>query len=152
MSGVSDELQIFELFQNWQRTAANTSLKVASSLGYHSAWRIGKLSGKSALANTTTRLKRPNKQGVVRSMARSDHWRWVSKPRWARTSSKVTSMFQRAMNHWSICSAETSGSEQKTAAGLMVCLGQRTSTQRIGMGVCPRRYQSETSLVSSIVF
>jgi hypothetical protein len=73
--GVSDELQIFEPFQNWQRTAANTSLKVASFLGYHSAWRTGKVSGKSALANTTTKLKRPNKQGVVRSMARLDHWR-----------------------------------------------------------------------------
>lgn len=27
----------------------------------------------------------------MRAIARSDHWRWVSTPRWARTSRKVTS-------------------------------------------------------------
>jgi hypothetical protein len=29
---------------------------------------------------------------VVRSMAMSDHCRWVSTPRWRRTSANVTSM------------------------------------------------------------
>jgi hypothetical protein len=33
----------------------------------------------------------------VRSMARSDHCRWVSTPRWARLSSKVVSKLQRFM-------------------------------------------------------
>ena len=41
---------------------------------------------------SATRLKMPHKRGVVRSMARSDHCRWVSKPRRARNSSKVISM------------------------------------------------------------
>ena len=40
----------------------------------------------------------PSKQGVVRAMARSDHWRWVSTPRWSRTSRKVTSTCQRWTN------------------------------------------------------
>src|SRR5260370_29182637 len=34
--------------------------------------------------------------GVVRSMARSDHWRCVSIPKWARHSSNVVSKLQRA--------------------------------------------------------
>jgi len=36
----------------------------------------------------TTRLNNPNRQGVVRTMARVLHCRCVSRPRWARTSQK----------------------------------------------------------------
>jgi len=32
-------------------------------------------------------------------MARADHWRWVSTPRWRRVSSKVTSSDQRQQNN-----------------------------------------------------
>ncbi len=39
--------------------------------------------------------ERPSRAGVVRAMAAADHWRWVSTPRWARTSWKVTSTCQR---------------------------------------------------------
>ena len=42
------------------------------------------------------------RSGVVRAIARSDHWRWVSRPRWARASWKVTSNCQRNTNHWII--------------------------------------------------
>jgi hypothetical protein len=33
-----------------------------------------------------TNKNRPNKAGIVRAMAQSDHWRWVSTPRWSLTS------------------------------------------------------------------
>src|SRR5258708_27007381 len=47
-------------------------------------------SGWNACPKRATRLKRPKSKGVERSRARSDHWRCVSMPRWARLSSKVT--------------------------------------------------------------
>src|SRR5208337_3189805 len=45
------------------------------------------------------RENRPSRAGVVRAMARSDHWRWVSTPRCSRVSSKVVSMDQRWTYH-----------------------------------------------------
>jgi hypothetical protein len=39
----------------------------------------------------------------VRTIALSDPWRWVSTPRWLRTSRKVTSGCQRWTNQWTIC-------------------------------------------------
>jgi hypothetical protein len=36
------------------------------------------------LAQSVTMQNRPSKMGVVRRIALSDHWRWVSVPRWAR--------------------------------------------------------------------
>ena len=41
-------------------------------------------------------------------MAKSDHCLWVSTPKWARTSSKVTSTFQRSMYRLSRSSASIS--------------------------------------------
>ena len=35
--------------------------------------------------------ERPSRAGVVRAMAFADPWRWVSTPRWARTSWNATS-------------------------------------------------------------
>jgi hypothetical protein len=46
---------------------------------------------------------RPNKAGVVRAMARTCHWRYVSIPRCARASSHVTSIAQRRIHQLSIC-------------------------------------------------
>src|SRR5215217_3917006 len=40
----------------------------------------------------------PSKAGVVRSIAKSDHWRCVSNPRCLRTSWKVTSNCQHITN------------------------------------------------------
>jgi len=94
-------------------TAANASLKVASCLQYQRVSRRGKRCGCKVFAINTTRLNRPNRQGVVRSIARSDHWRWVSKPSCARISANRTSMFQRFTNQPMICSAVAVGSEQK---------------------------------------
>ena len=107
------------------------------------------------IAISATKLKIPHRHGVVRSIARSDHWRWVSKPRKARSSSNVISIFQRAMYSWMIRSALSVGSELKSPVGLNcsflgVSAGQRTKTQRTGTGrlvapMMPRgRYPSHT--------
>ena len=47
-----------------------------------------------------TKEKVANSKGVVRAIAKGDHWRWVSTPRWRRASSKVTSMDQRKTKSW----------------------------------------------------
>ena len=101
------------------------------------------LMGVAKMAMSATRLKMPHRHGVVRSIARSDHWRWVSKPNRARNSSKVISIFQRAINSWMMRSALSVGSEQKSPVGLNcsffgVSTGQRTKTQRRGAGSWPR--------------
>ena len=47
--------------------------------------------------------------GVVRAMARSDHCRWVSTPRWARVSWNVTSSCQRHLRddrYYETCARE----------------------------------------------
>ena len=65
----------------------------------------------SCFPSRTTRENKPSRQGVVRAMARFDpsqapsrlrpsgriasRWRWVSTPRWSRTSRNVTSICQR---------------------------------------------------------
>ena len=48
----------------------------------------------NAWAARVVQEKSPSRAGVVRAMARSDHWRCVSTPRWVRTSWKVTSSCQ----------------------------------------------------------
>src|SRR5208282_5213329 len=75
--------------QSTRRTAAMASLNVGSCLRYHAA-----AFGRSAEAVSRTKLSahtvisenNPSKAGVVRRIARSDHWRCVSTPRCARTS------------------------------------------------------------------
>src|SRR3954467_96881 len=67
------------------------SLNVRCALTYHDAPRGTALASKSVVAHTVIKEYKPRSAGVVRRMARSDHWRWVSTPRWARHSAKVTS-------------------------------------------------------------
>ena len=71
---------------------------------------------------------------MVRRMARSDHWRWVSTPRWARTSWKVTSTCQRATNQAMIWAGDTVGSVLSRACGSNWPLGiaQQHPAQRDG--------------------
>src|SRR5215213_3254074 len=71
--------------QNWRRTAARVSAKVGRSLRYQAvaetrrrAWRSSRVASKATIENSASR------QGVVRAIALSDHWRWVSTPRWSR--------------------------------------------------------------------
>ena len=68
MSASWDEVLQFRLRHKSLRTAARTSMKVASSLEYQLACRIGSVSGYSTLVINTTRLKIPKRQGVVRSI------------------------------------------------------------------------------------
>ena len=60
---------------------------VGDGLSYQAAlrWIMGWRSC-SAWAARVIQEKSPSRTGVVRVMARSDHWRWVSTPRWVRTS------------------------------------------------------------------
>ena len=102
-------------------------------------------------AISVTALNRPNSAGVVRAMASSDHWRWVSIPRWARASAKVTSTCQRSRYHWSMCSGFAAGSVHSNAHGLRRPSRFLTTTQRMARGGSPPRYQTAAPEVSSTV-
>ena len=95
--------------------------------------------------------KRPSRMGVVRAMARSDHWRWVSMPRWVRASWKVTSSCQRRTNHWRIWIGSAEESVQRRAWGSKAPWGSRISTQRMDTAGFPERYQTAVWEVSSTV-
>ncbi len=95
--------------------------------------------------------KSPSRTGVVRAMARSDHWRWVSRPRWVRTSRKVTSSCQRRTNHSRIWVGSADGSVHSKAWVAKEPLGSRISTQRMRTGGLPERYQTAVWEVSSTV-
>ena len=76
-------------YQRARRTAAMASLKVGSRLSYHAAVRgrtapIGERTIR--FAQTVTKENNPSSAGVVRRIARSDHCRCVSTPRWVRAS------------------------------------------------------------------
>ena len=86
---------------------------------------------------------------MVRAMARSDHWRWVSTPRWVRTSWKVTSSCHRSTNHWRIWVGSADGSVQSRAWGSKTPRGSRISTQRMVTAGLPERYQTAVCEVSS---
>src|ERR687894_2028044 len=75
--------------QIWRRTAARVSEKVGCSLRYQAvaetrrrAWRSSRVASRATIENSA------NRQGVVRAIALSDHCRWVSTPRWSRTSAE----------------------------------------------------------------
>src|SRR5258706_1307238 len=61
-------------------------------------------------------------------MAWSDHCRWVSRPRWARLSSKVASTLQRFMKSRTIASAGCVWSVENRALGGRFPAGSRVST------------------------
>src|SRR6266571_1270311 len=83
------------------------------------------------------RENRPSRAGVVRAMARSDHWRWVSTP----TSGGHT------IPEWRLGVALRS--VHRKAWGLRMPAGSRTSTHRIGSGGSPPWYQIAVPLVIS---
>jgi phosphatidylserine/phosphatidylglycerophosphate/cardiolipin synthase-like enzyme len=73
-----------------RRTAAMASLKVMPAFEYHAAVFGFSVRDLQRLCVQRVAIeKRPSRTGVVRRIALSDHWRWVSTPRWARVSSKV---------------------------------------------------------------
>ena len=89
------------------------STKVGDGLSYQAAlrWVMGRRFC-NAWAARVVQEKSPSRAGVVRVMARSDHWRCVSTPRWVRTSWKVTSSCQRSTNHSRIWVGSAAGSVQ----------------------------------------
>src|SRR3954464_12483075 len=117
------------------------SLNVRCVLAYQDAPRGTAPASKSAVAHTVTKEYKPRSAGVVRRMARSDHWRWVSTPRWARLSEKVTSTCQRRTKQVRISTGSSSGSVLKKACGSRSPVGSRTRTQRSGTGGGAGRYQ-----------
>ena len=105
-SVVSDEFAKYLALQICLRTKAMTYEKVASGFLYHAHFRIGMVESLSILIATRTTIENnPKRAGVLLAIALSDHWRCVSIPKCALSSSKVTSMFQRSMNQRSICSS-----------------------------------------------
>ena len=62
----------------------------------------------------------------MRAIAGSDHCRWVSTPRWRRTSAKVTSIDQRRTNQRRMSSGSASRSVQRKACGSSSPAGSRT--------------------------
>src|SRR3954452_8054304 len=121
------------------------SLNVKCALAYQDAPRGTAPASKSSVAHKAIKEYKPRSVGVVRRMARSDHWRWVSTPRWARHSAKVTSTCQRRTKQVRISTGSSSGSVLKKACGSCSPLGSRTRTQRSGTGGEPARYQTATS-------
>jgi hypothetical protein len=100
------------------RTVARASLNVGSDFRYQLAVRVDGPCPLDALsAQSVISENSPSSIGVVRSMAGSDDCRWVSTPRWRRTSAKVTSMDQRRTNHRRISSGAASRSVHRNACG-----------------------------------
>ena len=125
-----------------KRAAAMATLKPGSGLRYQAA-----VSGRTeavacwtrAVAQSAIMENRPSGTGVVRRIARSDHWRWVSTSRCARTSWQVVSTRQRETNQRRMAPGPASGSVQRTALGsvnLVLSLGNAlpVSGGRTGAG------------------
>jgi len=130
-----------------RRTAAIASLKVGSRLAYQAVARgvtipIGVWTSRSA--QTVIKENNPSSAGVVRRMARSDHCRCVSTPRWVRVSWNVVSIRQRETNQLRICSG-LARSVLRKHCGSRSPVGSRTSTQRIDAGGRPELYQTAVS-------
>ena len=140
----------FASTQKWRRTAASTSTKVGSALAYQAACRVGSGSEATRAASRMVRLKGPSRHGVGRATARGLQCRWVWKPRWARTSAKVTAAAHRLTYQAMIGSTQASWSVQKRAKGRRFPDGSRRSTQRHGRGVSPSRGQSAVPVARSM--
>jgi hypothetical protein len=138
--------------QSTRRTAAMASLNVGSCLRYQAlAFGRSVVAAPRAKpsAHTVISENNPSRAGVVRRMARSDHWRCVSMPRWTRTSWNVVSTRHRETNHPRISSGVASRSVQRNADGLCSPDGSRTRTQRIGTGGMPAWYQTAVPVATS---
>ena len=67
-------------------------------------------------------------------MAWSDHWRWVSSPRWARASSKVTSTAHRLTTQGRLSTGVAARAVQKKAAMRSFLAGSHPMTTRLATG------------------
>src|ERR1700687_2075410 len=149
-SGFIRDIDKFEPLHSTRRTVAMASLKVGSSLAYQAAdlgWRAR--ATLASAAHRVMRENRPSRAGVVRAMARSDHWRWVSTPRCSRVSWNVVSMDQRWTYHPRMVAGAASRSVHRKAWGLRISAGVRTTNNRVGRGGSPPWYQIAGSLADS---
>src|SRR4051794_28046896 len=95
------DVQKLDSRQSRLRTHANASEKVGSSFLYQAVRRSWQADPELAWirwAASVIRENKPKRLGVVRAMACSFHCRCPSKPKWARTSWKVTSIGHRLIN------------------------------------------------------
>src|SRR3974377_2198723 len=118
------------------------SLKVRTAFGYHAAvlgLRFRDL--ERSCAHRVTIENKPSRTGVVRRIALSDHWRWVSTPRGARTSANVTSTCHLLTNHARMSPGRALRSVARKACASSSPVGSRTRSQRIGTGGAPPGYQ-----------
>src|ERR687890_2151250 len=102
-------------------------------------------------ANNVTSENSPKSAGVARRIAKSDHWRCVSNPRWLRASWKVTSNCQRITNQQRIFLGSASRSVHSRAWVLNFPLGSRTNTQRKGTANKPVEYHTAVPEATSTV-
>src|SRR6266511_2851998 len=138
-SGV--EFTKYRARQRCRRTSAKQSENVGSALWYQAVTGTGiRPSWLNCRASMVTSENNANRTGVVRAIAWSDHWRWVSSPRWARLSSKVTSTDQRLTPHSRIGLEVAWRSVQQKASMRSSPSGSQTSTKRISTGGKPGVY------------
>jgi len=135
------------------RTDAIASEKVGADLAYQVAERAGvHWSNCWRWAARAIQENNPKRAGVVLAIAKSDHWRWVSTPRWVRTSWKVTSPPEadhRRTNHSMTWLAGTAGSVHNKACGSNFPRGSRINTHRMGTLGLPRLYQTAVPELTS---
>ena len=128
------------------------STKVGDGLLYQAAlrWVMGRRFC-NAWATRVVQEKRPSSMGVVRAMAKSDHWRWVSpRPdgpappeRWPPVASAGQTFQDLGRVRRRV------GTEQ--GLGAKAPWRSRINTQRMSTGGLPERYQVAVCEVSSTV-
>ena len=111
-------------------------------------WNGVRMANSRAADEPSSRPRRTRRaaRGWCGQWPAADHWRWVSTPRWRRTSSKVTSIDQRKTNNSTTRCGDSVSCVVKKACGASLPAGSTTSTQRIGSGGKPRVCQRQTPL------
>src|SRR3974390_466413 len=134
MSRVFRDIEKFGGHHKARRTTAIASLNVNSGFGYQAA-ALG-LNDPADLLKLFAQIviseNSPRSAGVERKIARSDHCRCVSTPRWSRVSWNVVSMDQRWTNQPSIRAGVALRSVQRKACGSGSPQGARDKTPRRG--------------------
>src|SRR5215813_8081826 len=124
---------------------AIASAKVGVCFSYQAAVRTGLTSALiSRSAINVTIENNPKSAGVVRAIARSLHCLWVSIPKCARASSKLTSIRQRRTNQLRICSGVWFSLVDNNAWGSNSSNGSRINTNELG----PAYFDNNTRLPS----
>jgi predicted ATPase len=104
-----------------ERSEAETAVRLSGALFefwmMHGHWSEGRRWLEAALALDHVVAPASRLHALLGAMANAFHWRCVSRPRWARHSSRVTSSCQRSTNQARICSGAASCRVQSRACG-----------------------------------